>query len=122
VLIGGDIAGSGEDPICLLRSVFLYLREDGVLPRLHSHVLDVLSARILDPLPPLPAIPMWHGKLEPGMRRAFRRSLRRNLFGWDDLLSLRIRLSVADYCWVCELPRCNGAQTDLNICACRNSQ
>jgi hypothetical protein len=34
------------------------------------------------------------------MREAFRLSLSAHLFGWDEVLRLRMRLSMADFAWV----------------------
>lgn len=48
------------------------------------------------------------GGLDPGLRLDFRRSLTRHLFGWDYILNLRMRLAVADLCWVSE-PSCIAA-------------
>jgi hypothetical protein len=99
--------GSGYDPIHLLRSVLLYLRDEGNLQRLHSRILGILSLHpvlMIDPsLPtphPAPALPSWEDEATPEMRWSFRRSLRQDLYGWGDLMSLRMRLSLADYCWV----------------------
>lgn len=44
--------------------------------------------------------PWSAGGLTPELKSDFRRSLARQLFGWDNLLNLRMRLSVADLCWV----------------------
>ena len=110
--------GSGYDPIHLLRSVLLYLRDEGNLQRLHSRVLGILSLHpvlMVDPSLPTThasyALPCWEDEVTPEMRRSFRRSLRQELYGWGDLMSLRMRLSLADYCWVRSLDfhvTCNG--------------
>lgn len=100
------VTGTGYDPIHLLRSVLLYLRDEGNLQRLHSRVLGILSLHpvlMIDPSLPTPnaasALPSWEDEASPEMRRSFCRSLRQELYGWDDLMSLRMRLSLADYCW-----------------------
>jgi hypothetical protein len=99
--------GSGYDPIHLLRSVLLYLRDEGNLQRLHSRVLGILSLHpvlMVDPslatTHAASALPSWEDEVTPEMRRSFRGSLRQELYGWGDLMSLRMRLSLADYCWV----------------------
>jgi general transcription factor 3C protein 4 len=46
-------------------------------------------------------VPPWpSGDVGPELKADFRRSLTRQFFGWDNLLNLRMRLSVADLCWV----------------------
>lgn len=57
-------------------------------PQMHDHSVDI-------------NVPLWAGALTPDVRRDFKRSLARHLFGWDVLLSLRMRLSMADFAWVC---------------------
>lgn len=52
-------------------------------------------------------VPSWMS-LTPEMRGDFRKSLTRHLFGWDVLLSLRMRLSLADFAWVSSSCRQRG--------------
>jgi general transcription factor 3C protein 4 len=105
--VDADLTGSGHDPIHLLRSTFLYLRDEASLQRLHQRLLGILSLHpftMADPSLAMShtasALPSWQEEVTPDMRRSFRMSLRRDLFGWSDLMSLRMRLSLADYCWV----------------------
>jgi general transcription factor 3C polypeptide 4 len=91
----------GDAPIHSLRSVFMHLRKNGTLRRIHSRVLDILrrhdddddsSGAII--------VPPSSTGLGPGMKLQFRRCLTSHLFGWDKVLSLRMKLAVADFCWV----------------------
>ncbi|KAG6888595.1 hypothetical protein C0995_007114 [Termitomyces sp. Mi166 len=67
--------------------------------------LSILYPRILAILKPksddhslLVNVPTW-ASMTPELRRIFRTSLVRHLFGWDVLFSLRMRLSMADFVW-----------------------
>ncbi|KAJ7779200.1 putative zinc-finger of transcription factor IIIC complex-domain-containing protein [Mycena metata] len=88
---------SGFSPAHLLRPIFF---------KLHSRKLNQLHARVLDILmPSLPdhsasiAIAPWTGELIPELRREFRDSIRRHLYGWDYMLQFRMRLALADFAW-----------------------
>ncbi|TFY72445.1 hypothetical protein EVG20_g550 [Dentipellis fragilis] len=91
-------AARGEAPLHILRPLFLHLRNPGALERLHSHMLTILEAHISDEALHR-NIPAWIGELDEAVRTAFRKSLVQHLFGSDDLLSLRLRLATADFCW-----------------------
>ncbi len=66
---------------------------------MHETLIRVLSEQIGDYSTEIIITP-FAGELTTDVRRAFRRSLIQHLFGWDDLLRLRMRLSFADYLWV----------------------
>ncbi len=52
-------------------------------------------------------VPSWPSKeITDEMKEQFRVSLTTHLFGWDELLSLRLRLSLADFTWVITLTLC----------------
>ncbi|KAA1468914.1 hypothetical protein DENSPDRAFT_834407 [Dentipellis sp. KUC8613] len=91
-------AARGDAPLHILRPLFLHLRNPGVLERLHPHILTILEAHISDESLHR-NIPAWTGELDEAVRTAFRKSLVQHLFGSDDLLSLRLRLAAADFCW-----------------------
>ncbi|KAJ7663818.1 transcription factor IIIC subunit delta N-term-domain-containing protein [Mycena polygramma] len=84
----------GSTPLHLLRPVFLHLRE---LLELQPRVLEILLANA-DTYPPSPVVPSWSGDTDI-LRVDFRRSLKQHLYGCDILLSLRLRLSMAEFCW-----------------------
>jgi hypothetical protein len=89
----------GQVPIASLRPIFLYLRKNGTLPRVHSRLLEILHPPSSFPSLDIDISGTLGGTNE--VKYAFQRSLKRHLFGCRDLLSLRLRLSVADFCWVC---------------------
>ncbi|KAI5121645.1 hypothetical protein M0805_001172 [Coniferiporia weirii] len=82
----------------VLRPVLLHLCQRAVFDTVWPHVLELLptdlqeteSAIVIEPLT---------SQLDDEVRRAFRRSLSIDLFGWDSFTSRRLRLAVADYCW-----------------------
>ena len=89
----------GQAPIASLRPIFLYLRKSGTLPRVHSRLLEILrpSSSFLELDVDISGTPGGTNEV----KDAFQRNLKKYLFGCRDLLSLRLRLSVADFCWVC---------------------
>ena len=84
---------------------------------LHSQVLEAINLEFPDHSA-FVTVPTW-GSLTPETRSQFRASLARNLFGWDVLLSLRMRLSVADFAWVS--PILTGNDYQLTFRMHRNS-
>ncbi|KAF8201349.1 putative zinc-finger of transcription factor IIIC complex-domain-containing protein [Mycena galopus ATCC 62051] len=103
---------SGFSPAHLLRPLFFHLHPPK-LNHLHARILDILDPHPQGHLPDdhsmdlgVPddhstriAIAPWTGGLIPEMRSEFRGSLARHLYGWDVILSLRMRLSLADFAW-----------------------
>lgn len=89
---------TGFTPLHLLRPFFFTLRDKKRLSDLHVPFLEILKPRTADYSTNITVAP-WDSAT-PESRRAFRASLVQNLFGWDDLLSLRMRLSLADFAWV----------------------
>ncbi|KAJ7777231.1 putative zinc-finger of transcription factor IIIC complex-domain-containing protein [Mycena metata] len=88
-------ASSGSTPIYILRPIFLHLKD---LLELRPRVLGILVANA-DTFPPSPTLPSWSGEPDPQFRADFQKSLKQHLFGCNVLLSLRLRLSVAEFCW-----------------------
>ncbi|KAJ7233033.1 transcription factor IIIC subunit delta N-term-domain-containing protein [Mycena rebaudengoi] len=87
-------ASSGITPLHILRSFFL---RRGDLLELLPNVLDILSTGS-DAYPSMPALSPWADDIGPSSRLQWRKSLKQHLFGCNILLSLRLRLSVADVC------------------------
>ncbi|KDR79253.1 hypothetical protein GALMADRAFT_93153 [Galerina marginata CBS 339.88] len=99
---------SGLSPLHLLRPFLFHLRNPGRLEKLHAGLLEVIQV-------PTPAtsttqavsldhstkisVPMCDKEIDTGIRKRWRESLATHLFGWDELLSLRMRLSLADFAW-----------------------
>ncbi|KAJ7312923.1 putative zinc-finger of transcription factor IIIC complex-domain-containing protein [Mycena albidolilacea] len=111
---------SGLSPPHLLRSIFFHLHPRK-LNELHPRVLDILRPNSDSDHTASISIAPWTGELIPEMRREFRESLARHLYGWDVMLSLRMRLALADFAWKAsedaeKRDMCGAiAQTLLNI-------
>ncbi|KAJ6551185.1 putative zinc-finger of transcription factor IIIC complex-domain-containing protein [Mycena capillaripes] len=88
---------SGFSPAHLLRPIFFNLHPRK-LNELHSRILDILRPNFPDHTTSINIAP-WMGDLIPEVRSEFRNSLTRHLYGWDVLLLLRMRLSLADFAW-----------------------
>ena len=90
---------AGSEPLHVLRPYLFHLRDQRKLAPLHPRFLEILKPTIADHSVDI-YIPQYTGEMTPEVRRDFRTSLSRHLFGWDVLLSLRMRLSLADFAWV----------------------
>ena len=86
----------------MLRPFFLRLRDPVELDRLRDRFLEVIRSRFPEDDDHSLKIKLtsWEGNITPDVRVKFRVGLSTNLFGSDDLLSLRMRLSLVDVCWV----------------------
>ena len=84
----------------MLRPFFLRLRDPVELDRLRERFLEVMKSRFSEDHSLKVKVTSWHGGITPDVRVKFRVGLSTNLFGSDDLLSLRMRLSLVDVCWV----------------------
>ncbi|KAG7094041.1 hypothetical protein E1B28_007662 [Marasmius oreades] len=98
-------AAHGVTPLHVMRPILFHMRSKYLLDRLHAQILGVLSPQDPDSIVMSDdiALPTWcpggQGALSPDFRKAFRNSLIMHLFGWDALMSLRMKLSLADYAW-----------------------
>lgn len=90
---------SGLGPLHILRPFLLQLRDPVELDRLRERFLEVLKPRFPEDDSLKVQITSWEGDITPEVRVKFRVGLSTNLFGSDDLLSLRMRLSLADVSW-----------------------
>ncbi|KAF7377460.1 hypothetical protein MSAN_00167800 [Mycena sanguinolenta] len=88
---------SGFAPAHILRSIFFHLHPSK-FNQLHHRILDILKVQFEDHSTRINIAP-WMGELIPEMRSEFRNSLARHLYGWDVMLLLRMRLSLADFAW-----------------------
>ena len=86
----------------MLRPFFLRLRDPVELDRLRDRFLEVIRSRSPgdDDHSLKIKLTSWEGAITPDVRVKFRIGLSTNLFGSDVLLSLRMRLSLIDVCWV----------------------
>jgi general transcription factor 3C protein 4 len=89
---------SGLSPAHLLRPIFFKLHPRK-LNQLHDRVLAILKPDFPDHSTGIKIAPST-GALTHELRNEFRGSLARHLFGYDVMLSLRMRLSLADFAWV----------------------
>ncbi|KAJ7705602.1 putative zinc-finger of transcription factor IIIC complex-domain-containing protein [Mycena rosella] len=90
-------SAAGLSPAHLLRPIFFNLNP-GKLNALHPRILEILKPDYPDHTTSIVIAP-WTGALSPELRSEFRSSLGRHLYGWDVLLSLRMRLALADFAW-----------------------
>ncbi|EKM83014.1 hypothetical protein AGABI1DRAFT_118415 [Agaricus bisporus var. burnettii JB137-S8] len=92
-------ASSGRCPLDLLRP-FLFRFSNGLrLDELHSGILQILRVSPADHTLTI-IIPTCTEPLSDKVRRRFKESLTRHLFGYDTFLSLRMALALADFTWI----------------------
>ena len=90
---------SGVAPTHLLRPLLFRLGQDGILTRLHPHLLRALRSPVADDCLKLEMSPQLGDP--PGRTYGeFSESVTRRLFGSDTLLRLRLILAIANFCWV----------------------
>ncbi|PPQ88838.1 hypothetical protein CVT25_010267, partial [Psilocybe cyanescens] len=95
-------ASSGYSPLHLLRPYLIHLRDPAKLDALHAKFLEILVAQpssVEDYSKTINIPSREEGFVDDNVRSQFRYAVSTNLFGWDDLLSLRMRLSLADFAW-----------------------
>ncbi|KAF8552235.1 hypothetical protein OG21DRAFT_1535864 [Imleria badia] len=85
-------------PLHRLRPLLLHLCSTGRFVELCPRLLEVLDQSPQDE-PPVVSVPPSSQRIGVELQRQLRESLATHLFGWDGLLSLRMRLSIADMCW-----------------------
>jgi hypothetical protein len=89
----------GTAPIHTLRPIFFRLVQDGVLPRVHSQLLQALQGTAAeDSLEFL--TPHLCPDSSTSSYASFRESIVCQLFDNDTLLRLRLKLAITDFCWV----------------------
>lgn len=89
----------GTAPIHILRPILFRLVQDGVLPRVHSQLLQALQGSAAEDSLEFRIPHLYLGSLT-SPYASFRESLVRQLFGNDTLLRLRLKLAITDFCWV----------------------
>ncbi|KAI9573929.1 transcription factor IIIC subunit delta N-term-domain-containing protein [Boletus coccyginus] len=85
-------------PLHQLRPLLLHLCSTGRFAEICPRLLAVLDQSPQDESPAVFVPPSSQG-VGADLQRQLRESLATHLFGWNGLLSLRMRLSVADMCW-----------------------
>src|SRR5882757_6757864 len=101
---------SASAPVHHLRALMLYLRNNARFTALCPRILEILSQVPPDQTTSI-VLPPWTQGSTDDLRLQLRKSLTTHLFGWPNLLSLRMRLSIADMCWV----RRSGAPTSYSL-------
>jgi general transcription factor 3C protein 4 len=85
----------------MLRPYLLHLGDSKRIRECYGQLLDIIRPTSSDDCSQLVDIPSWcPGEVGAELREQFRISLATNFYGWDELLSLRMRLSLADFAWV----------------------
>ncbi|KAK7056379.1 hypothetical protein VNI00_002933 [Paramarasmius palmivorus] len=76
------------------------LTDEAFLRHISGRILACRAAvKAIDTAVPDVLFPEWNGTVTPDIRADLRGSLSRHLSGFDILLSMRMRLSLADYAW-----------------------
>ncbi|KAL5531750.1 hypothetical protein ACEPAG_4627 [Sanghuangporus baumii] len=88
----------GHAPSSILRPILLHLCQRKTFDVVWTRVLPLLAPG-LDDAKYANGLPRWSRGLDEEIKRAIRRNLAIELYGWDAFHSLRLRLAVADYCW-----------------------
>lgn len=94
-----DWSATGIAPIALLRPIFFHISRSRNFGDLRGQILQVLQEPTLDESQAM-VINRMTGTLDAETRLDFRKSLARHLFGWNYILRMRMKLAVADMCWV----------------------
>lgn len=96
-----SFAGLGVSPLHILRPYFLHFRDPKLLHLWLVQFLGTICPVVEEDYSKHVVIP-WQGAsdLSNELRDQFCFSLTTHLFGWDQLLKLRMRLSLADFAWV----------------------
>ena len=98
-LIGIAATVPGTAPIHTLRPILFRLVQDGVLPRVHSQLLQVLQGTTAEDSLEFPILRLCLAS-STSSYASFRESIVRQLFGNDTLHRLRLKLAITDFCWV----------------------
>jgi hypothetical protein len=89
--------GLGIAPIALLRRAYFFLRAHHKISH-HANSLNDMLVHA-SALPAITLLP-YSGRLDQEVRRSFRSSISRHLYGSHSLFSLRLKYSIATYCKV----------------------
>ncbi|KIJ65305.1 hypothetical protein HYDPIDRAFT_89000 [Hydnomerulius pinastri MD-312] len=85
-------------PLHQLRPILLHLCNTGRFAELCPRLLELLNQTPQDDSTAI-IVPAWSQGLGAELQLQLRKSFATHLFGWESLLFLRMRLSVADMCW-----------------------
>jgi hypothetical protein len=99
VMNGNNNSASGRCPLDLLRPYLFHFSNRMKLNELHSRILQILRVSPEDHTLTI-IVPACTEPFSDKVRRRFKESLTRHLFGYDTFLSLRMTLALADFTWV----------------------
>lgn len=100
MLILMSCAATRATPLHQLRPLLSHLCNTGRFAEVCPRLLEVLDRPPPDESHTM-SVPPSFQVAGAELQRQLRKSLATHLFGWNGLHSLRMRLSVADMCWVC---------------------
>ncbi|KIY66180.1 hypothetical protein CYLTODRAFT_464179 [Cylindrobasidium torrendii FP15055 ss-10] len=83
----------------VLRPIFFYFRSKQRVAEAYASIVKILSNLPEDHSKEITLI-HHDGELSPEVRHAFRYSLIQHLFGWNDIVRMRVGLSLSDFLWV----------------------
>jgi general transcription factor 3C protein 4 len=119
---------SWKSPLHTLRAFFFHLRDPKRLEALHSKFLEVLQVQpevgalergVIDvPSGVISSVDEARMDVDDEkmkMKENFRFSISTHLFGWDELLRLRMKLSLADFAWVRCASSFSSCETTLHL-------
>ncbi|KAI6010591.1 transcription factor IIIC subunit delta N-term-domain-containing protein [Pisolithus marmoratus] len=86
-------------PAHLLRGIFLHLADTTRFERLCRALLNLLEHDIQEDPSTTVIIPEWTRPYSEEIKIRLRKSFATHFFGWDSLLSIRMKLALADECW-----------------------
>lgn len=89
----------GYSPLRILRPVFFLLSQGQVATQSSERLLQILQHTPFDESTSINITPL-SATLTKEVKREFRNSLLCHMYGWDSFLSLRLKLAVADHCWM----------------------
>ncbi|KAH7910203.1 transcription factor IIIC subunit delta N-term-domain-containing protein [Hygrophoropsis aurantiaca] len=99
VALGNIHCAPGSTPIFRLRSTFIHLCNSGRFVHIYPQILEMLQqSPAIDDTLSIVILP-WTQGLVPEFNAQLRQSFVTHFFGWESLLSLRMKLSLADMCW-----------------------
>jgi hypothetical protein len=105
----------------VLRPFFFGLHNQRRLESVHNRLLQMLQKPSEDFSAKI-SVPVLVAALTDDIRRNFRKSLAMHLFGWPEISSLRMRLSLADFVWVSIHSRVPWSMEDTDVVLVRNSR
>ncbi|KAF9527262.1 transcription factor IIIC subunit delta N-term-domain-containing protein [Crepidotus variabilis] len=92
-------ASTGFSPLYTLRPYFIQLQDRERLNRLHTQLLNILRPPSAEDFSKDNILAPWSSDLDSDFKPDLRLSFATHLYGWDQVLALKMRLSLADFIW-----------------------